>query len=104
MRYIIRIENLRAFHQAAFRWGEGFAAMHGGAVVPHDEVANAPCVRPDKFGTGRVLEQGVEQRVAFIGGHAEDVLGQVGAGVEGFATGFRVGPHERMVDALGWIL
>lgn len=58
--HIVGIENLGAFHEASFMGWEGLAPMHGGAVVPHDEVADLPLVCPDKLGLGDMVEQGVE--------------------------------------------
>ncbi len=60
IRNIVCIKNLRAFHKAAFCWGKGFAAMQGGAIIPHDKVANLPGVCPAEFWAGGVFVERVE--------------------------------------------
>ena len=81
IRYIIRIEYLRAFHKAALCGREGFAAMHGGPVVPHDEVADMPCVGPGEFRAGGMFAERIEQGIAFSGGHVEDIFCEVSSNV-----------------------
>ena len=49
-------------HQAAVLVVEAVAAVHGDAVVPHDQIALAPGMRPGEFRLGDVAPQLVEQR------------------------------------------
>ena len=78
--------------------------MHRGAIVPHHQIADLPDVGPQKLGTGRVLKKRLEKRVALIGGHIENIFGQMGTGIKRLAPGLWMGTHDRMVNALGWVL
>lgn len=43
--------------------GKRIAAMHGRAVVPHDDVPGGPVVFVDQFGPRHVRQQSAEQRL-----------------------------------------
>ena len=78
--------------------------MHRGAVIPHHKIADLPYMSPQKLGMGGVLKKCLEKRIAFIGGHIENIFGQMGTCIERLAPGLRMGAHDRMVHALGRIL
>ena len=49
LRWSLRALDLGAVHDAARVWIERVASVHGAAIIPHDEIADAPGVLPCKF-------------------------------------------------------
>ena len=78
---------------------EGPRAVHGGAVVPDDEVAEAPRVAVHELRLGRVLDQ-VPQEEPALGHRPVDDPRRVRGDVERPAAGARDGADERMDGAL----
>jgi hypothetical protein len=62
--------------------------VHGAAVVPDDEIVDAPAVRIDELPLRGVGEEFFDQRAAVRFGHAENSPG-VRRQIERLATGFR---------------
>ena len=91
---------LRAVHQAAVLVVEAVAAVHGDAVVPHDQIALAPGMRPGEFRLGNVAPQLIQQRLAFFDRQTHHIGVQPPAQVERAVAAFRVGDDQR-VDRAG---
>ena len=64
--------DLRAIHDAPRVIVERIAPMHRAAVVPHDQVADAPAVRVDELALRRVLGEFVQQGLCVGIGHPAD--------------------------------
>src|SRR3954453_7570440 len=59
-------------HQAPLAWAEIGAGMQRAAIVPHQKVAWTPHMFVDEFAALLVIEQQVEQLVAFLRGQSFD--------------------------------
>src|SRR5262245_57710245 len=71
------------------------AAVHGAAIVPDNQVMNAPPMGVDELPLGGMGDELVDQRAAVRLGHAEDAAGMRGE-IKGFAATLRDGSHERL--------
>ena len=69
----------------------------GRAVVPEGDVAGLPTEPHRVLGPGDLLEEQVEQALALVGAHVEDVAGEAGVDVERLLAGLGVHPHDRVV-------
>ncbi len=78
---------------------EGSGAVHGGAIVPDHQVADAPRVAVDELRLGRVLDQVAEEEPP-LGDRPVDDPGRVRRDVERLAIGARDRPDERVDRAL----
>jgi len=74
-------------------------AVHGGAVVPHHEVADPPLVRVDELALGRGFGQVQQQRLGLGLGHAEDRARMRGE-IDRFAPRARVHAHQPLAYRL----
>jgi hypothetical protein len=50
------------------------STVHGAAIVPHDEVVQAPTMRVDELPLGRMRDELVDQCPALVIRHAEDAI------------------------------
>src|SRR5712691_4281338 len=89
----------RSPHQPTLRRREILARMGRAAVVPEEEVADAPNVLVDKLPLLGVVEHGVEQRVALFLRHVDDADRHQPVDVDRLAVGVLIGAEHR-VDAL----
>src|ERR1700730_1647521 len=88
--------DLGAVHQpAALRIALG-AAMQRAAIVPHDEVADAPLLVPGQLRARRMPPQLVEQLLALFDRHPLDIGVAAAAEKEGPAAGHRMGSDNRV--------
>src|SRR5215831_11913392 len=71
------------------------AAVHGAAIVPDNQVMNAPPMGVDELPLGGMGDELVDQRAAVRLRHAEDAAGMRGE-VKRFAASLRDGSHERL--------
>ena len=78
--------------------------MHRASVVPYNQVANFPIVRPDKTCLRHMIEERPKQLAALRFANAYDVLCQVGTDVERFAPCVGVSTNDRMVNQFRGIL
>src|SRR6266516_7800135 len=89
----------RSPHQPTLRRREIRARMGRAAVVPQEEVADAPDMLVDKFLLLGVVEHGVEQRAALFPRHVDDADSHQPVDVDRLAVGVLVSAEHR-VDAL----
>lgn len=61
------VKNLRALQEAAFAGRERLSTVHGGAIVPHDDIAKAPVVSPDETRLCHVSEQDLKKLPTLAG-------------------------------------
>src|SRR5580704_15751006 len=94
-----RALDLRAMPDAALGGIEGVAAMHGAAIVPQHQVADAPGVQPGVFIARRQRPELVEQRLGLRELETDDVGVAAAAQIKAFATGLRVGADQRVHGA-----
>src|SRR5580693_844102 len=73
-------------------------AMHGGAVIPHHDVADVPDMAEMVLGLTRFGAQFVEHRVALRPLEPDDAILPVGIEIERLAAGLGMGAHQRMLD------
>src|SRR5688572_10041708 len=81
-------------HAAAPLSGERVAAMHRAAVVPDDEVADAPLLRPDVLGLRSARPQPIEHRLALGERKSRDVSAEAPPQVERLARRYRMRAHD----------
>src|SRR6266568_7046858 len=89
----------RSPHQPTLRRRKIRARMGRAAVVPEEEVADAPDVLVDKLPLLGVVEHGLEQRVALFLRHVDDADRHQSVDVDRLAVGVFIGAEHR-VDAL----
>src|SRR5712692_6574219 len=89
----------RSPHQPALRRGEIRARVGRAAVVPEEELADAPNVLIDKLLPLGVVEHGLEQRGALFLRHVDDADRHQPVDVDRLAVGVLIGAENR-VDAL----
>lgn len=70
--------------------------MHGRAVVPHEDVADAPLMAVDVFVLGCRGVQDIEHRFAFFRGHVFQADGEMRIDEQRSAAGFGVGADNRV--------
>ena len=71
--------------------------MHGAAIVPQHDIVFAPLMTIDEFRLSRVAVEVLNQRLAFVLGHAVEAF-DFFAEVNRFASGFGMYAHDRMRD------
>ena len=91
--------DLGAMHQPSRIRVEFIAAVQDTAIVPHDEIADAPLLIPGEFGLARVFPQCIEQGFAVSEVKALDVGVAAAAEKQRLAAGDRMGADDRMVGA-----
>src|SRR6266571_2949029 len=89
----------RSPHQPTLRRRKIRARMGRAAVIPEQEVADAPDVLVDKFLLFGVVEHGLEQRAALFLRHVDDADRHQPVDVDRLAVGVLIGAEHR-VDAL----
>ena len=72
--------------------------MHGGAVVPHHDVAGLPDMAEMVLRLARFGAQLVEQGIALRPREPDDAILPVGIEIERLAAGFGMGAHQGMLD------
>src|SRR3954447_11890356 len=79
--------------------GERLTLVHHAAVVPDDEVAHLPFLRPHVFGLTGARPQLVEQRLALGERQPRDIRAEAATQIERLALRLRVRAHDRMLRA-----
>ena len=69
----------------------------GAAVVPKGDCIGLPLEATSELRLDLVLKQILQDGCAFLVQHALDARGVSRVHVQGFSTGFRVGPHDGML-------
>src|SRR6185295_9731115 len=82
-------------HVARLVGGERARAVHGLAVVPHDQITHTPAVRVHELPLGGVLDEVAQERAGLGDRPADDPAG-VRREVERLALRDRVRAHERL--------
>ena len=77
-------------HDAPRRIVKWVSAMHGAPVIPHDQIAHLPRMRPGVFGLGGILPQHIEQCLAFLHREARNI-------------GIRPPPQEKRGSLRLWV-
>src|SRR5215813_7688673 len=72
--------------------------MLGHAVVPHQEIANAPVVPVTEFRSRNDFTKFLDKGQAFLVRHAVNADALAFAHVDGLASGHGMGPNYRMLD------
>jgi hypothetical protein len=78
---------------------EGHAAVERAAVIPHQEVADAPAVNVLELALAGEREKLVDQAPGLVVRHADDVTG-VGSNEEVLAAGLRDCANQRLGDGV----
>src|SRR5690606_11466319 len=86
-------------HAAGIR-GEPIASVHRAPVIPENEVADLPTLRPVEFRSGTVCPDCVEQRLTLLEREPGDVSPLAPAQVEMWPACPRMPEHQRMQGAL----
>ena len=77
--------------------------MHGRAVVPHQQIALLPLVRPDEAWLCDVRAQCAEKLITGLCVQADDAPGEQGRDKQRFATRLRVRANDRVINRFGGI-
>src|SRR5260221_5095090 len=86
----------RAPHQPALVRRKIIACMGRAAIVPHQEIVDAPSVAIDEFSSLGMVEHGLEQFVALGLRHVDDLHAHEPINVDRLTAGLVVGAKHRM--------
>ena len=70
--------------------------MRRASVIPQQQIAFAPDMGINKFGLFRLIEQRIQQQLAFRRCHVHDLHGHQAVNVNRLAAGFFMRPEHRM--------
>src|SRR5712671_7413304 len=87
---------LRSVHQPASCGVQGVAAMHGAAIVPPYQIADAPILTPREFLLRRMRPEKVQEAFALRDRKADDIGIDPASKEQRLATGFRMGADDRL--------
>src|SRR5262245_55046061 len=96
LRWSLLALDLGAVHDAARIRVERIAPVHGAAIIPHDEIADAPDVLPCKFRSINETPKFIEKRLRITKLESDQIGIAATAEIEHASGGVWVRAYERM--------